>query len=175
MPTKGYCDGSYAAHIKSGSYGEVSLDGLKFAWAGAWPGAIHEGGGTGKIWIDEKASKPQRKALEKILKGQVGGMPWTIFAATIDNWLDVSVVPFEWKFAGKESSYNAGNEIRATLQPMRNPVTGDEAPAKIVLPHRLVCDELEATATKTFSVFTKGMHFAARGKYGFYTKVVHSN
>ena len=174
-PTNGYCDGVYAANIKKGNSGNVNLTGLKWVYAGSWPGAIHEGGGTGKVWIDEKATKEQRIELEKILKGELGGMPWTIFAATLDNWLETSIVPFEWKFSGASSSYNAGNQVRATLQPMSNPVTGDESHAKILLPKGLVCNELEATATKTFSVFTKGMHFAAPGKYGFYTSVEHSN
>ncbi len=113
--------------------------------------------------------------LEAILKGEYGGMPWSIFAATVDNWLDTSFVPFEWEFDGTKSRYKAGNEIQAVLDPMRNPVTGAEASAKILLPTGLVTKELNPTATKTFSVFTKGLKFAAPGKYGFYATVEHGS
>jgi len=172
-PTKGFCDGSYAGNIKSGSSGDVGLDGLKWAWACQWPGAIHEGRGTAKVWIDQTGSKEQRAALDAILKGESGGMPWGLFAATIDQWLETSFVPFEWEFDGAKSMYKAGGEIHAALDPMRNPVTGAEASAKILLPNGLVTKELNATATKSYSVFTKGLKFAAPGKYGFYATVEH--
>lgn len=157
----------------SGSSGDIRLDGLKWAWACQWPGAIHEGRGTAKVWIDQTGSKDQRAALEAILKGEYGGMPWSIFAATVDNWLETSFVPFEWEFDGTKSRYKAGNEIQATLGPMSNPVTGAEASAKILLPNGLVTRELNPTSTKTFSVFAKGLKFAAPGKYGFYATTEH--
>ena len=174
-PTKDFCDGSYAGNITSGSCGDVRLDGLKWAWAAMWPGAIHEGRGTAKVWIDQQSSREQRTALEAILKGVYGGTPWSIFANTVDNWLETSFVPFEWEFDGTKSRFKAGNEIQAVLDPMRNPVTGTEASAKILLPNGLVTKELNPTATKTFSVFTKGLKFAAPGKYGFYATVEHGS
>ena len=174
-PTNGFCEGAYAGNITTGICGDIKLDGIKHAWAGKWPGAIHEGGGNARVWIDEKASKEQRNAIEGILKGKLGGTPWSIFAPTVDEWLETSFVPFEWKFDGPRSSYKGGAEIQATLDPMRNPVTGQETSAKIVLPAGLVCKELEATSTKSFAVFSKGLKFAAPGKYGFYTMVEHGN
>jgi hypothetical protein len=174
-PTNGFCDGVYASKITTGSAGPVNLDGLKFIWAALWPGAIHEGKGTLKILIEDKASKDQRKALDSILRGKEGGMPWGLFAATIDNWLDTGYVPFEWKFDGPRSYYKAGEEVQASLEPMKNPVTGKETSAKVVLPAGIVSRELDLTSTKSFAVFTKGLKFAAPGKYGFYTTVGHGN
>ncbi len=174
-PTNGFCNGVYAANITTGSCGDIKLDGLKFAWGGKWPGAIHEGGGVAKVWIDEHSSQDQRDALKGILTGKLGGIPWAIFAPTVDSWLETSFVPFEWKFDGPRSSYKGGNEVQASLDPMRNPVTGQETSAKVVLPGGIVCNELEVTSTKSFAVFTKGLKFAAPGKYGFYTRVEHGN
>ncbi len=175
LPTKGFCTGAYAANIRTGNLDGVKLDGVKFVWAGKWPKAIHEGNGTCKILIDEKATKEQRGALEAILRGQHGGLPWEIFKNTVDEWLAVSYVPFEWKFDGPNSWYKAGSEAQASLAPMRNTVTGAEASAKILLPNGLVAKELGTTATKTFSVFTAGLKFAAPGQYGFYTVTEHTN
>jgi hypothetical protein len=174
-PTQGFCTGVYAGRIKSGKCGETELDGVSFVWATKWPGAIHEGGGTTKIWIDEKASKDQRKALDQILRGKFEGRPWGIFSHTVDQWLETAFVPVEVTMDGSKSSYKAGMEAHAILTPMINPITGDEAKAKIVLPNGLVCEELNATATRSFAVFAKGLKFAAPGKYGFYTKVSHGN
>ncbi len=174
-PTNDFCEGGWAFKIKNGSCGHATLDGLGFVWMAKWPGAIHEGGGTAKIWIDENASKDQRRALEQILKGKLKGKPWPIFARTIDNWLDTSFVPFEWKFDGVKSHYKAGTEVQAALEPMSNPVTGQETSAKIVLPDALVCNELYVTSTKSFSVFTDGLKFAAPGKNAWYGSVKHGN
>jgi hypothetical protein len=174
-PTNGFCDGVYAAKITTGSAGSAKLDGLKFVYAALWPKAIHEGKGTVKILIEERATEAQRTALDSILRGNEGGAPWVLFAATVDNWLDTDFVPFEWKFDGPRSYYKAGSEAQASLEPMRNPVTGDETNAKIFLPKGIVCNELELTSTKSFAVFTKGLKFAAPGKYGFYTIVRHGN
>jgi hypothetical protein len=140
-----------------------------------WPGAIHEGRGTGKIWIDEKASAEQRTGLVSILNGEYGGTPWNILGPIVDTWLDPSFVPFEWTFNGTKSSYRAGNEVRTDLDSMRNTVTGTEASAQIILPDGLVCKQLNVTGTRVFSVFTKGLKFAAPGKYGFYATVDHGN
>jgi hypothetical protein len=109
------------------------------------------------------------------LNGKLGGMPWTIFAATIDNWLETAYVPFEWKFDGPRSSYKAGTEIQAALDSMRNPVSSLEAGATVLLPNGIVSKEIQVTATRTFSVFSKGLKIAAPGKYGFYTMVEHGN
>jgi hypothetical protein len=174
-PTNGFCTGVYAASINTGICGDVKLEGLRYVWAGKWPGAIHEGGGSTKILIDERADKEQKDALDQILRGKLKGSPWEIFAPTIDTWLDTSLVPFEWRFDEAKSYYKAGTEAQAALEPMRNPVTGAEASAKIVLPNGLVCKELNVTSTKSFAVFTDGLKFAAPGKYGFYTNVQHGN
>lgn len=174
-PTNGFCEGVWAAHITSGLCGNTKLDGLKFAWGARWPGAIHEGRGTARLWIEETASEQQRNALEGILQGKFAGMPWTIIAATVDHWLETAYVPFEWTYDGTRSSYNAGNQVRATLDTMRNSVSGAEASATILLPNGLVTKELHATATKTFSVFSQGLKIAAPGKYGFYCTAEHSN
>jgi hypothetical protein len=174
-PTQGFCTGVYAGKIRSGNCGGTELDGVSFVWATRWPGAIHEGGGTTKIWIDEKASSDQRKALDGILRGKLEGKPWGIFSHTIDQWLETAFVPVDVTMDGSKSSYRAGTEAHAILTPMINPITGDEAAAKIVLPDGLVVDELNATATRSFAVFAKGLKFAAPGKYGFYAKVSHGN
>ena len=174
-PTNGFCEGVYALHITSGRCADTTLDGLKFALAGKYPGAIHEGGATSRLWIDETASEQQRRALEDIIKGKFGGMPWIMFSATIDHWLETAYVPFAWTYDGSRSSCQAGTEVKVALDSMRNPVSGHEAKATILLPDGIFTKELEATSTKTFSVFSKGLKIAAPGKYGFHCIVEHSN
>lgn len=161
--------------IKEGTYGTVKLDGLAFALVAAWPRAIHEGGGVAKLFIDERAGAEQRKALDTIVKGEAGGRPWPIFAKTFDKWLDTSFVNFEWSFNGPNSRYKAGDQVLAALEPMRNPVTGVDYEAKVVLPEGLTCNELNVTSTRSFSVFATGLKYAHPGKNAWFGASTHSN
>jgi len=174
-PTYGYCEGGWGFLIKSGFCGGEKLDGLHFAYMAKWPGAIHEGDGTAKLWIDEVASRGQRLVLEKILNGKLGGKPWPIFAKTIDRWLETSFVEFEWKLDGARSQFRVGSDVLAVLEPMRNPVTGVDVSARILLPDALVCKEINQTSSKSFSVFTDGLKFAAPGKNAWFGSVDHGN
>lgn len=172
-PTQGFCEGGWALRIQNGHCGDVSLDGLGFAFIAKWPQAIHHGGGTAKIWITSKATTEQRHRLDQIVRGKLGGKPWPIFAATIDTWLDTSFVTLDWELDGARSHYQFGEELRLTMEPMRNPVTGREASARVVLPEGLTCQELNMTASETFSVFATGLKFAWPKKMAWYGSTEH--
>ncbi|GIS95301.1 MAG: hypothetical protein CM1200mP22_25380 [Dehalococcoidia bacterium] len=77
--------------------------------------------------------------------------------------------------AKTQNSYNAGNQVRVALDVMRNPVSGAESTAVISFSAGLITSEVNATATKAFSVFSQGLKMAAPGKYGFYCTAEHSN
>lgn len=174
--TNGYCEGGAAVNIKNGTYGKnIKLDGVKFALYIKMPGLVHEGGGTGRIYVDERASREQRDAIREIVTGEAGGLPWGIFGALIDNWLETRFVPFEWKFEGAHSSYKVGLHAQLVAEPMRNPVTGQDSKAKITLPDGFVWKEGEMCTTRSFAVFDKDMKYAHPGKYTCFTIVHHSN
>jgi hypothetical protein len=66
-PTHGTCYAADVAHIKSGHYGKVKLDGLSLAMVGdlvdAKPDRLFA-----TLYLDEKASPEQREALSKIMQ-----------------------------------------------------------------------------------------------------------
>jgi hypothetical protein len=172
-PTYGFCEGGWLLKIQEGAAGGTDLSQLGFAVMGSWPKALHFGGGTGKLIIDDKSSPAQRAALEGIAQGKLGGQPWPILSRTIDRWLPTSFTPFEWKFDGANSSVVAGDQLRAVLEPMRNPVTGKEVHAKIVLPDGILTRELNVTSTQTFSLFAEGLKYAWPGRNAWFSTVEH--
>ena len=174
-PTQGFCEGGWALRIKNGKSGDVSLDGLGFAFMAKWPHAIHHGGGIAKIWIASQATREQRHVLDQIVRGKLGGKPWSIFAATIDTWLDTSFVPLEWALDGARSHYTFGEELRLTMEPMRNPVSDKETSAQIVLPEGLTCHELNMTSSEAFSAFVPGLKFAWPRKMAWYGSTEHGS
>jgi len=50
-PTRGDCQGLGAWRINRGQHGDVSLDGLGFAYAAHWPGPLHKGNGTAALFF----------------------------------------------------------------------------------------------------------------------------
>src|SRR5579859_2195531 len=126
-------------------------------------------------FCDARATADQRQALDRIVKGQLGGRPWPIFAPTIETWHETSFVPVEWQLDGARSRYKFGDLARLTMAPMRNPVSGVEVPAKIVLPDGLTCKELNMTTSETFSVFSPGLKYAWPGKMAWYGSTEHGS
>jgi hypothetical protein len=174
-PTYGNCDGGWALKIRKGECDGTRLDGLAFALMASWPGAIHHGKGTAKIWIDNSSSKEQRRLLEQIVKGNFKGSPWPVFAPTFDMWLGTEFVPFDWNFDGASSSFKAGDQVMAVLEKIRNPVTGDEFTAKILLPKGITVKELNPTSSRTFSVFSRGLKYSYPGKNAWYSVTNHGS
>ncbi len=174
-PTMGFCEGGFALNVTRGHYESTKLNGVKFAFFAKWPRQIHEGGGTGIVYIDEKASSDQLEAVRTIVTGKAGGLPWGVVAATIDHWLESKSAPFEWKFDGALSSFKVGQFVHATLEPIRNPVTGQESKARIAVPDGFIFKEADIASLKTFAVFDAGIKYAYPGKNAHVTTVHHSN
>jgi hypothetical protein len=76
-PSYGDCDGVLAYHIRRGRYGEVPLDGLNLIGVSHFVGNIWNGETKAMmgLFIDQRASEPQRAALQLIWGGQAVGFP----------------------------------------------------------------------------------------------------
>jgi hypothetical protein len=160
-PSTGDCEGGWTWHIEEGTYGDVSLDGLTLAVFADWPGAIHEGNGTAVIYYDERADERQREALENLGRGGEGG-PWGIFINTYELQ-GVYPTSFEVEVNGEHSSYKIGDVAELQMEPIKNPVTGDEVRAAVVLPTGLVFNEGWCATSTRFSV-NDGVTYDHTGK-----------
>jgi hypothetical protein len=127
-PTYGHCDGVYVWAVREGRCGDISLDGLSFAWAGHSPGPLHEGDVTGVLLVDERASDEQRAALEKLWRSGTAGSPFDIFGSVTSTWLETVFAPFEIELDGinTRASIAGGRIFEVTQARVRNPVTGAE-------------------------------------------------
>ena len=97
-------------HIRSGSYGDTSLDGLDFVAAEYWPKAIHEGNGTAQYYITNKANEEQRQALINICSGQAkGDGHFALFAGTFKYFLEPQFVDITVNLDGKRSSFSVSD------------------------------------------------------------------
>ena len=171
-PTRGFCEGTYAWHIERGRFGDVSLDGLSWAWVAKSPGPLHQGNVIGTTLTDERATAAQRAALETISEGKSGG-PWTIFKAVSVQMLGPHYVPFRWVLDGLASKVSAGDALQMELEPIRNPVSGEVEEIYLDKPTGFTSKRLTLGASRVFRV-AADFGFDHSGKYGEYSKFTYS-
>jgi hypothetical protein len=160
-PTHGDCEGGWVWHIEHGTYDGVDLSGLTLGVFADWPGAIHEGGGKAVAFYDERADEHQAEALEALLRGGEGG-PWGIFINTYEL-TGVRSAPVELEVDAERSSYRIGDLAELRMEPIKNPVTGAEVRASVILPTGLVFKEGWCGASTVFRV-NDGVSYDHSGK-----------
>jgi hypothetical protein len=135
-PTEGDCHALVAFEIREGKFGDVSLDGVRFVEVVSWPGAIHEGDGTVQLVIDEAASEEQREAIQQISSGAHGGTYFEIFSSVLPHVREPLTAPIEFETdrERRHASVRVGDIGEMKVEPIKNPVTGDEHRVRIDLP-----------------------------------------
>ena len=160
-PTMGHCTGAVAFQIDKGHCDGVSLDGMKVVATFYFPRAIHHGQGQMQPILEDTISDEQKDAIFYILGGadQRPGTMFQIFSLIVEKILDpvFTKIDFEWDIKNRKARINIPQVLRASSEPIRNPVT-DEAHRMItVLPDGWVFHEAESTAG--FAKATGGIRF----------------
>ncbi len=166
-PTHRRCEALVGFAIRRGHFGDLRLDGLRFAKVFAWPGPLHEGKGTQQLVVDETASPAQREALVAIDSGKQGGVMFEILAAICPTVLPTAVAPIELTLdRGRRTGRLRIPGIgESEVEPIRNPVTGQEHRARIVLPDGFEFTEAEMGNTVRLRVRTAGLRFEHANSY----------
>jgi len=134
VPDKGGCEFLIGGEVKEGTFGDVSLKGVRYVLACMYPKAIHEGNGKVALFIDEKATQSQADAIATILSGQAGGMPWEALAGTIAALEGPVRKPIEMTVSGTKSSLRIAGVLELRQTPIVDPVSGKEMEVQIVYP-----------------------------------------
>jgi hypothetical protein len=134
LPTYGNCEALLAYHVTKGNFGDVSLDGVTFAWGLWWPKAIHMGEGVGKLYVDKKATPEQVKAIEQIVSGKHGGGVFSIFPSTFKTVLPTEITNIAFHFSPYEASFTVEGAGESKLEHIINAKTGANFEGEVVLP-----------------------------------------
>ncbi len=154
-PTRLPCEGVMAMEITEGYFGDVRLDDLRVAGAYRWPGPVHEGNGTWWSVIDKRATEEQVNALFTILGGQEqeATTGFAIYGSTISNEPDpvFADIEFEWDLENRTGRFAVENVLGATIEPIKNPVTGADHHAHIHLREGFEFREAEMASASFWS------------------------
>ena len=158
LPTHGRCEALLGCEIREGYFGDTRLDGVRFAGILWFPGPIHEGNGTWQTVIDQQATPEQRSAQVAMVSGQQGGAFFEILAAVAPNLLEpvFTAMTLEIDRERRQGHLVIPDIAESRLEPIKNPVTGEEHRARIVLPNGFEFKEAEMANTAYFRVESGG-------------------
>ena len=149
--TDGDCRALNFVQIDEGHYGEVRLDGLRFAWTAAWPGAVHEGNGEFQLIFDDRSNEQQREAIRRIVYSEDTDelrSPYSIYKSMCTTIHDpiVARIDLEFDVEARTARSEMSGIARCDIEPVRNPVTAEPHRARIVLPEGFHCTIMETAS-----------------------------
>lgn len=167
LPTHGRCEGFVTVRVGEGHFGELRLDGVRFAMAFAFPGAMHEGNGTLQLILDERTTVDQRDAIVALAGGSHGGAIFEIFAAVAPNRPHpvVASVNVDANRERRTATVSVPGMVDYHAEPIKNPVTGEEHRAQIRLPNGFEYREAEMGNTTSMKVAVGPIAFEHRNSY----------
>ncbi len=138
-PTHDHCRAAVGFWIEKGHFGDISLDGVTLVALYAWPGAVHEGRGEAQLVIDENTNEDQRRAVMALFKGEEtepGATMFYVYSSTVDTFYDPVVRPitFEADIAARTGRILVPGIVEGSVEPIRNPVTGNPHRVSVTLP-----------------------------------------
>lgn len=154
LPTHGHCRAAVGCEIEEGHFGDVRLDGVRFAGIFAWPGAIHLGGGEAQPIVAATATEAQRAAVLKILSGEEtdpGATIFNVFAPTLVKMHEPLFlqIDFEADVARRMGRIHVPGVLDVTSEPIRNPMTGAEHRIRIDIPNGFEYNVAEVALANT--------------------------
>ncbi len=135
FPDKGNCEALIGGEVKEGTFGTVSLAGVRYVIAFIYPKAIHQGGGNVALFIDERATRDQAEAVAAILSGSAGGMPFEALAGTFASVDGPVRAPIEMTVDGTRSRFRIPGVLELTQTPLKDAVSGQDKAVQIVYPN----------------------------------------
>jgi hypothetical protein len=169
FPDYGNCEAIIGYEVIEGHFGDGDLTGVRAVFAGKWPKAIHEGNGTGVLFIDETASAAQVEAIGRIFSGQEGGMPWEALGATLVAVDGPILTPIDMTVDGRRSRFRIADVLDVNMTPLLHPVSGEESEVDVVYPKGgFIWNHGEVTTTSTMRINHGDLNFQYPGKWGAY-------
>lgn len=163
----GDCRAAQFTQVDEGRYGNLKLDGLRFAWLAGWPGPVHEGGGEFQLIIDERADDAQRDAIRHIVYNEDSDETlshYAVFLSVCTTVYEPIVAPIELEFDVEARTAHAEvpGVVVADAEPVRNPVTGAPHRAQIVLPEGFAATKMETASGSAQATGAIPLDFAHR-------------
>ncbi len=172
-PTAGECTVLVGWHIESGSFDDVSLDGLNVALAVHTPGHMMETKWRAAAYVDDRADELQRNALLTIFGGQAGGHPARL-ASHIGELLGASPAAMTFDATGTSCRITIADIAEAEIEAM-----GGQGDGPIEISGHPLCIApgypARVSKSKTLRYSDHGMKWDLSEKNGFFSPFAYTS
>ena len=172
-PTAGECTVLVGWHIESGSFDDVSLDGLNVALAVHTPGHMVETKWRAAAYVDDRADELQRNALLTIFGGQAGGHPARL-ASHIGELLGASPAAMTFDAKGTSCRITIADIAEAEIEAM-----GGQGDGPIEISGHPLCIApgypARVSKSKTLRYSDHGMKWDLSEKNGFFSPFAYTS
>jgi hypothetical protein len=177
LPTYGQCEGLFVWDIQDGYYGQMRLDGVRYAIISSSPGPVHEGNGTQQLIIDDRAAPEQRDALLALHSGQRGGAFFEIWASVFPHILAPAIarIAIERDRSRRQATVRVSGLIETQIEPIKNPVTAEELVAHVTLPHGFEYQEADMVNAAVLQATLGERILAYENRYAHFAAIDWSN
>ena len=117
-PDGGACVGANTYHIDKGKINGVDVSGLTVTMLNDIPGNILKGNWRTVIFMDERATPEQQKALGDAFTGKLGG-PLKDVYQLVGEFLGVERAPVTFEVQEGRGTFKFGQTIKAELEPFK--------------------------------------------------------
>lgn len=122
-PTEGYCQTWAGMRIDAGAYGEHDLSGLALGLVIEIPGQMSRGNWTAGVFIDNRASIYQVKALTRILSGQAKGTTH-LLSILVGRFLGVWQEDVRYEVDGDVRRFSIPKIVEGEIRPVPGKAPG---------------------------------------------------
>ncbi|MCH7747121.1 MAG: DUF1326 domain-containing protein [Acidobacteria bacterium] len=129
------CHGHWAIHIDEGRFGDVDLAETNVLIVFDAPARMYDGGWIQACYIDERATAPQRAALDDIVSGRAGG-PWAILTRFVETRLETRFVSMRFEDDGRKKRVMIPDLFDTTVTAIRG--ADDTAEVRIENLHNML-------------------------------------
>ncbi len=112
------CLGYWAIAVEEGGVDGTTLAGVNAVVAFDSPKRMMDGGWIQRIILDEATSKEQRRGMEMILRGEVGG-PWAVLARFVGRHAETLYLPMSMDDDGRIKRLTVHGVMEAVVEPIR--------------------------------------------------------
>ena len=126
-PTNNHCDGVMVWHVREGEFGSARLEDLTVLSVSVFEGNVWAGESKVSlgIFMDERATEPQRAALQQVFSGQAGGWMGK-FASLVGEVRGLEFVPIRFELDGDLAHWRA--EVPGRVLAFGEALTGPTTP-----------------------------------------------
>lgn len=117
-PSHGDCSVIYAWQIDAGTFGATDISGFNIALAAYAGGHMQKVKWRAALYIDERANKEQRHALETIFTGKAGGFLETL-TCFFERFSGVKFVAIHYLLDGKKRAVSIPNILDASIHAIK--------------------------------------------------------